>query len=883
MSNFWRKLRFLMRRSQFDRELEEEIRLHLEMKKEAGGGTDEARYAARRQFGNAMLLRENSREIWGWGSVETFVRDVAFGWRAMRRSPAVTATAVLSLALGIGANTAIFSLMDAVLLRILPVRDPSQLYFVQHVGDQGAGGSPPYPCFEQFRDRGHAFSEMAAVGGDRTKVVVDGQPEEVMLMYASGNLFSLLGVNAMVGRTLTAADDSVMTKGGPDGPVAVISYAYWRRRFLADPTVLGKAVHLGPMAATIVGVTPPEFFGLQPGFPVDVTVPMMLAGPGPLGGGSWWFDVIGRLKPGANPTQARTELDAIFQQFMSQSDTPAEVRKSFFDHIELTPAAKGLAELRRRFSKPLLVLMGIVALVLLIACTNVANLLVGRAASRRAEFAIRLALGAGKGRLARQLLTESFLLAGAGGLLGLVFAVWSEKALAGFFAVGRNPIVLDLHLDGRVLAFTAAISLFTAFAFGLAPAWHATRVAAGAAMKQESRSTRAMWPSSALVAFQVALSVVLLMGAGLFVRSLANLRNLDPGFRQDNILTMRLEPSETSLAGDRGPRLWEEILDRAARVPGVRSASLCQITPISGRYRGIGISVPGFVPRSAFDTDIGINHVSPAYFETLGIPVVAGRGFTERDGPGAPQVVLLNETAARFYFGGQNPVGMRMRMAPTPDGPLREIAGVVRDTKHQTLREPMERLMYLPIEQPIDPMRNLALVVRTQAEPRRMISGIQRAIREVSRSILITETTTLRAQVDQSLLEERLISTLSAAFGVLAVMLTCIGLYGVMSYAIVRRTREIGIRTALGAGRSSVLWLVLRNALLMVAIGLGVGIPAFTMGARYLETLLFGLKPVDPLTIVLAVMTMVLVAAIAAYVPAWRAAHIDPMEALRYE
>src|SRR5262245_42264189 len=524
-------------------------------------------------FRDALLLQPKRLE-------DEMFQDLRYGARMLLKSKGLTAVAALSLALGIGANTAIFSLIDAVLLKTLPVERPEQLYFIQSVGTQRPdGGAPPYPCFERFRNQSQSLAGMAAFSSMDPRLKIDGQIEEVHGQGVSGNYFSLLGVNAVLGRTFGPADDSAPGRGGPDGLVAVISYNYWTRRFGGDPAVIGKVARLGNDPVTIIGVTQPGFYGLVPGQEMDISLPIMAAGAETLAlKDFWWFNAVGRLKPGIPVEQARAELDTIFQSYMDETKYSAEARRETFTRIDLRPAGKGMNGLRRQFSQPLLALMAIVALSLSIACANVANLLLARAAARRKEFAIRLAMGASRFRLLRQMLTESLLLISIGGLLGLLFARWGSAFLVGFFATGRGRIFIDLPLDYRVLLFTAGIALLTGLIFGLAPALNATRNDPNPALKENAATiarSRSRFGKSLVVA-QVALSLLLLVVAGLFVRTLRNLKNLDAGFQMDGVLTMRVNPPETiQLEGQEGQEgqeerlgnLWKDLMARVERLP----------------------------------------------------------------------------------------------------------------------------------------------------------------------------------------------------------------------------------------------------------------------------------------------------------------------------
>jgi len=832
-------------------------------------------------FWDALLLQPQRLE-------DEMFQDLRYGVRMLLKSKAFTAVAVLSLALGIGANTAIFSLIDAVLLKMLPVERPEQLYLIQNVGPRRpGGGAPPYPCFEQFRERAQSFTGLAAFARQSPKLRIDGQLEEVSGQFVSGNYFALLGVRAALGRTLGPADDTVPGQGGPDGLVAVISHNYWTRRFGRDPAVIGKVVQLDNNPVTIIGVTPPEFYGLFPGTEVNITLPMMTAGAEMLAEKrGWWFQAVGRLKPGVPLEQARVELDTIFQTFMDGLDFNAEMRRGAFARIELAAASQGLDTLRRQFSRPLQVLMAVVALVLLIACANVANLLLARAAARRKEFAVRLALGASRFRLSRQLLTESLLLVGLGGLLGLLFARLGSAFLAGFFATGRGRLFVNLPLDTRVLAFTAGVALLTGLLFGLAPAWQAARVDPNPALKDgASTGARARFGKTLVVA-QVALSLLLLVGAGLFLRTLHNLRNVDAGFQPGGVLTLRVQPVGADYQGERLANFWKDVMARVERLPGVRAVSLSSRSPLDGGDRGVLVEVSGFTARSQRDKEIRMNQVSPGYLQTFGIALKQGRGFTAADNENAPRVALLNEAAARFYFGDRSPLGAQIRFSNNPPGqppPVYEIVGVVGDVRTQNLREPDTRTFYLPAPQARDRLGALTLALRAEGGLGALTHAVGSELRAIGPDILLTNVATVGEQVDQSLLQERLVATLSLFFGLLALLLACIGLYGVMSYDVARRTREIGIRMALGASARQVVRLVLRQTLAWVAIGVALGLGTALATTRWAESLLFGLKPNEPLTIGLAALALLAVAAVAGYLPARRAARVDPLVALRHD
>lgn len=891
---WWDELKYIARkldRRRAERELDEEIRAHLEMETEeqieAGRRPEEARSAARRAFGSVAIAREDSRAIWGFASVETLWQDVRYGARMLLKHKGFTVAAVLTLGLGIGANTAIFSLIDAVLLRMLPVDRPEQLYFIQNVGPRRPdGGAPPYPCFARFRAQSRSFTGLAAFTELDLRVRIDGQREEVRGQFVSGNYFSLLGVSPALGRLLRPADDTVPQKGGQDGMVAVISYNYWTRRFGRSPEVIGKVVHVGADPVTIVGVSPPEFYGLIPGTEIDISLPIMFEGERRLTDKStWWFKAVGRLEPDASVEQAQAELNTIFQSFMDEAPVSAEMRRDVFARIELAPASRGLNTLRRQFSRPLQALMGMVALVLIIACANVANLLLARSTARRREFALRLALGANRRRLLRQLLTESLLLVSLGGLLGLLFARWGGATLMSFFAAGRNQVLVNLALDHRVLLFTAAVTLLTGLFFGLAPALQATRIDPVPALKETASNRSRSRFGKSLVVAQIALSLILLVGAGLFLRTLRNLENFDAGFERQGVVTMRINPDVTVYRDGRLAALWKEILSRVEGLPGVRAASLSSLYPLDGNDRSVRVEVAGFTPQSESDRDIRLNQVSPGFFQTFGVALLEGRVFAESDNEAGTRVALLNETAARFYFGDRSPIGglLSFKRSPGAEPMEYQVVGVVRDSRYNSLREPETRLVYLPMSQSIDQMGRLSLAARGDGRAGDLINAIRGELGAAGRDILVTNIATLDEQVDQSLLQERLVATLSLFFGLLALLLACIGLYGVMSYSVARRRQEFGIRMALGARPGVITQSILREALLLAAIGIGVGLPLVFVAARLIRSQLFGVQPDDPVTFVIVTCALVTVVLLAAWLPARRATKVNPIVALRSE
>jgi predicted permease len=869
-----------------DGDLEAELAAHLEFAVEdhlrGGMSPEEARRAAAIKFGSPLSAKEQAGDQRGLPWLEVFFKDVGYALRRMRQHPAFTGVVVLTLALGIGANTALFSLVEAVLLRQMPVRDPQSLYFLVNAGAKGGpSNAPPYEVYELFRDHTNSLQSMAAFVPDNLNLTIDGRVEQVWGEYASGTYFQVLGVRAAIGRVLTAADDQLQP------PVAVLSHAYWQSRFGGDPGVIGKTVSIDRKQLTIVGVAESGFTGLAPGTPSGIIVPFTVQDSRFLKGPNWFFDIVARIKPGVEATQARAEIDPIFQNYMNQlTDFVPELRRDYFDHMELQPAARGADTLRRRFGEPLLILMAVVGVVLLVGCSNLASLFMARAATREREFAVRLAIGAGWRRLARQLLTETMLLFGCGAALGLVLAAWGSRMLAGFLSAGRVPLSIDVHPNGVVLAFTAAIALLTGLVFGVAPTLAAVnRDPHGALHGSGHRSTDSRRRTSmrqALVVAQVALSLTLLVGGGLFVRTLVNLNRVDLGFRPRGVLTMSVFPVDPSYTDARLGALWNGVLERVRRVPGVETASVSVLTPLGGRDRGVRVTVPGF-PAAAGSQVMIQNHISESYFETFGIPLLAGRLFTEADSGEAPRVAVINEAAARYYFAGRNPLGSTVELGSGAQHRVYQIVGIVRDARHLNMRQETPRFLYLPIAQRRDRLTRLTLAVKTAGNPAGVTAAVEREVRALGSDILVTEVMTLQQQVDEALLQERLLSTLGGFFSLLALVLSGVGLYGLLAHVVSQRTGEIGIRIALGADRGAVVWMVLRRSLRLVAIGLIAGIPAALLAVRPLAALLYGSQPTDPLTVVAGVFVLVAAALLASYLPARQASRIDPITALRSE
>ena len=828
------------------------------------------------------------------------MNDLSFGLRMLVKNPAFTVVAVLSLALGIGANTAIFQLLDVVRLKTLPVKAPQELAEVRIVDMDGARGSfttrykaVTNPIWEQLRDRQQGFSGIAAWGTGTFNLAQGGETRPAKALWVSGEFFNVMGVPPMLGRVFSPSDD----QRGCGAPGVVISHAFWQKEYGGAASVLGQKITLANHPFEIVGVTPPTFFGLEVGRNFDLALPIcadaILSGANNSldSGTSWWLMVTGRLKSGWSLPQATSNLQAIspglFETTLPANYPPVSVEHYRTFRLEAVDASSGYSSLREDYERPLWLLFGIAGLVLLIACANLANLLVARASAREREMAVRQALGASRWRLVRQLLAESLLLAIVGAAFGAFLAQNLSRFLVSFLNTSGNNVFLDLGLDWRVLGFAAGAAALTSVLFGLTPALRATRIEPGAAMKASGRGMTAgrerFSLRRALVVVQVALSMVLVAGALLFSRSLNKLETVDTGFRPDRILITQAGFARLNVAPERRLSFKRQMLDGMAAIPGVDAIAETNIVPISGNGWGNSVWLDGADTQRKLDTSF--SRISSSYFKTLSIPLLAGRDFNDHDAANAPKVAIVNETFARKLLDEGNPIGRRFRIEATPSTPetVYEIVGLVKDTKYEDLRENFGPIAYLAnLQEPGETSTGAQFVIHSNLPPAELTASIKRVLAEVNPAIAI-KFIDFKTMIRESMLRDRLMATLSAFFGLLALLLASIGLYGILSYGVASRTREIGIRMALGARSGEVLSLILREAVLLVLVGIVVGLPVVYVSTRFAATLLFGLTPTDPLSLAGAALLLFAVALVAGYLPARRATKVDPLVALRYE
>jgi predicted permease len=827
-------------------------------------------------------------------------QDVRYALRTMAARPGFATVAIFSLALGVGANTALYSLWHGVLNASLPVREPERLVMLTNpdsagVGVGSFGGDRPllsYAEFEQLRDRAGGFESLMASesGLDRRQIRIgSGDWETVRTRMVSGGYFETLGVAPVLGRAFTPADDRA------PAPYAVLSYPYWQRRFDGRHDVLGRSLTIRHAKLTIIGVAPPGFFGETSGQQPDLWAPLSMQ-PGILPGRDWlhdtgqekvmWLHVFGRLRPGVTPAQVEAGANAVFKAGLEAfygSVLSAEGRREFLDQrLRVRPAAAGASTVRRRFSAPLQVLLGAVGVLLLIACANLANLLLARGAARRSEIALRISLGASRGRLVRQLITESLTLAAAGGLAGLAAAYLFHRALAGTIASADERFTMSFRLEPRVLAFSFLVTLSAAAIFALLPAWQTAN--AGSILHAQGRSLagRLRW-GRLLVAGQLALSLPLVAGAALLVRTLQNLQQTDLGYPRERLFVVYIDAQTAGYDAPRRQPLFRRILEDLRRLPGVRAATYSDNGVFSGRTSGDNIEVEGYTPRSVADRDAGWDQVAPDYFSTLGLPIRLGRAIDETDLAGSPRVCVINESFARRFFAGRNPLGMHITTVYGDTRETCQIAGVAKDARTQSLRREIGPLFYVPVTQPRGEMDGAVFILRTAGQPEAVLGGVRQAIRRIDPTLPVVDARTVEQSIGEATTQDRITANLAAVFGLVALALAAIGLFGVLSYGVARRQTEIGVRIALGALPRQVVGMILRETSVLILAGFALGAALAFAAARLIASQLYGVAPTDPLALSLAAALLVSVALAAAWLPARRAARLDPIAALRRE
>jgi predicted permease len=890
---WWRRL---IGRSRLESDLDRELRDHLERQvadlMSEGMTEAEARRRAALMFGGIEGVKEECRDARGTRWFTDLSDDVRYSLRVFAHSPGFVAVAVLSLALGIGANTAIFSIVNSLLLRSLPVRAPQQLAMLIH-------GSWTNPIWEQVRARQSLFDGAAAFSPDDFDLAAGGPADRVDGLWTSGNFFDVMGVPAILGRTYGVADDR--RGGGPNGAVAVLGYGFWQRRFGGAPDIIGRALTLNRISYTIVGVTPPDFFGPTAGQRFDVAIPI---GTEPLmrgkeswldGRSTWWLSIIIRRKPGQSLGEATAVMRGLQPQIREATmpqDWPKQFQETYLKKkpFTLEQASGGSSSYRDRFRDPLVAIMITVALVLVIACANIANLMLARATARRHEVSLRIALGASRLRIARQMLTESLLLSVAGAGLGLLLAIWGSAFLVSELTTFQERVALDLTVDWRILAFTAGAAVLTALLFGVVPALRAGKVEPNEALKDGSRTvagTRSRALGQPLVVVQVALSLVLVVAAGLFLRTFATLTQQHLGYDANGLLLVSVGAQKSGVDEPRRAEMYEEVRSAAEHVTGVSGAALAAIPPLTGGGWNDAVEAPGEIPpASERDREPWFNGVSPGWFHTYGVKLVAGRDFTTADRAGAPPVVIVNQALAERFFGGKNPLGRTLRQPFHGPGdaakPPWQIVGVVTDAAYESLRETAPPTLYLPFEQTEARSWPSAVVtVRSSTgQPSQIVKAVASAMTAAAPSASLTFNE-LNEQISGLAVSERVVALLSAFFGALALLLASVGLYGVTSYGVNSRRTEIGIRIALGADTSSVVLLILRRVALLVGLGIAAGALVSLWASKYVGSMLYGLDARDPVTFAGAAVTMALVGALSAWLPARRATRIDPCEVLR--
>ena len=905
----WRNLsaglRGLLRKREAEQELDDELGDYVEKaaaEKMRSGMTHEAAMrAARLELGGVEVVKESVRAASWETHVENLWNDLRFGLRLLRFNPVFAGAAILSLALGIGANTAIFQLLDAVRMRTLPVKNPQELARVAI--DKRAGGSGSfngrypdltYALWDEIRAQQQSFSRIASWGTAYFNVSPAGEVHNVQGMWVSGEFFETVGGGAALGRLLTPVDDKAECSSGG----AVISYSFWQREYGGDRSVIGRTVSINRHPFQIVGVTDAGFYGVEVGRYFDVALPLCAE---PLVDGaeyamlpkrdSWWLGAIGRLKPGWTIERAGAQLRAVSPPLFEAALPPdfnADNAKRFLAYrLGAFPADSGVSQLRREFESPLWLLLGLAGLVLVIASANLANLFLARASTREKEMGMRMAIGASRGRLIRQLLAESLLLAAIGAVLGALLAQNISRILVASLSTQSDPLFVDFGTDWRVLGFTTALAVLTCVLFGLAPALRATSVSPGVVLKEGGRRTTDSHSRFGLrrilVVAQVALSLTLLVGALLFARSLGKLASVDAGFQRDGILVTDFDFTVLNYSKDRRLSFAHELLDRVRAIPGVDSAAIATIVPLGGNGEGHDVMMGSTIAFGEDSPVAAFNRVTPRYFQTLQTRMLAGRDFNEHDVAGSPLVAIVNETFARTIAKTSDPVGMvfRVRRMRSILGPF-QIIGLVRDTKYSDLRETAQEIVYLRVEQNDRQDTDAQILIRSTMPFSSLISALKATANEANPNMDVSFTS-FRQTIDEGLLRDRLMARLSGFFGGLAVILAVIGLYGAISYIVERRRNEIGIRMTLGADRRSIVILVLRESVVLLAFGLAAGIALALAAGNAATSLLFGLKPYDGATLAIAVASLAGVALAASYVPAWRASKLDPMEALRHE